>query len=331
MLSQSTSKLRVPCLDQDSNLTFDEGKSIDHQTVKSELKVAMEMQQIRRDQTRAIWKSMQHIDGLNIKSQKLQQLIDQSLIDSKIFQALLSIRILDDPSKHKSWLRAYNGELHDLPTNFIQALNMSAPQKFKARVADFNDNLFYDIQEKYGLKHLSNEETKQNKAINPDKILHSIIDYKQVLGSYLATESTTPQPPHVDFTWERLREFGQDLRLGFFPLTKDGMFLQVWLRNDDVKQSDIKGEIIFIPYGTLLTLPADTIHGGGFRTTTMDDGNDNHGNLRFHLYISCNGTRLSKNQTTNKYTEPGDKTKELADRYTDAPMMNKLMECLFVS
>ena len=119
------------------------------------------------------------------------------------------------------------------------------------------------------------------------------------------------------------------------------MFLQVWKRNDDRIHCDcIHGEIIFIPYGMMLTLPATTIHGGGFRSTRPIRDNrttgvhnkkqQNHGNLRFHLYLANGNTQLSKNQTTNKYTEPNDKTRELADRYVDSPMMKELCESLFV-
>lgn len=270
--------------------------------------------------------------------------------DTKIIQALSSIRILNDSTIHESWLDEHDGKLDTLPFHLIEALQQCAPENFHARVADFNDNLFYAMQEQYGLSHLLNlpckkkeqchqQEQCTSKIMHPDDILQTILHTKQFLGSYLATETTTPQPPHVDFTWERLEKHGDDLRIGFFPLTNDGMFLQIWSRDDNFQQRNIEGEIIFIPCGKLLTLPATTIHGGGFRTTTAktatitpesNSNNNDHGNLRFHLYVANNGAELSKNQTTNKYTEPGDKRKELADRYVNTPMMDELMKCLFV-
>lgn len=324
--------------------------------------------QRKRILTKAIW---------NVMKKKSKNLYSPSScndhftkIDPNIFQTLTSIRILDYDSltQHTSWLNTYNGEIYPLPMDFLHLLQQKAPTTFHARVADFNNNLFYDIQEQCGLKHLliqnNNDDdiivnnnnmtsiksdctsTSSSTCCNLDTTLTHILDSNTFLGSFLATESTTPQPPHVDFTWERLKQHGHNLRIGFFPLTQDGMFLQVWKRNDNFQCKDIQGEIIFIPFGTLLTLPSDTIHGGGFRTTPIicnnedDSDNDkynnashnhhiNHGNLRFHLYIAYNEAQLSKTQTTNKYTEPGDKTKELADRYIDAPAMKELRELLF--
>ena len=99
--------------------------------------------------------------------------------------------------------------------------------------------------------------------------------------------------------------------------------------------STIPGRVIFIPYGKLLVLPAHTIHGGGFRTTPITTTNqqqyqeEEDGNLRFHLYIARNQAKLPQHQT-NKYTEPNDKSKELSYRYVDSPLMNELLDCLFV-
>lgn len=315
-------------------------------------------QQSKKDQTRKIWHAMlkQGQIGVTTGAAFIDDNDDDINSNNSIIQALSTIRILNDPSSSPSserdtneqWLCRHDGKLDDLPIDLIQELRHYAPKEFHARVADFNDNLFYQMSEQYGLNHHLKERRSENirnnnAIVNPDEILHSILQSTQFLGSYLATETTTPQPPHVDFTWERLEEFGNDLRLGFFPLTMEGMFLQIWSRDDNLEHKDIKGELIYIPYGKLLTLPASVIHGGGFRTTPIlnmshchDYGSDNitdtdHGNLRFHLYIASNKAQLSKNQTTNKYTEPGDKRKELADRYTDAPMMDVLMKHLFVN
>ena len=54
---------------------------------------------------------------------------------------------------------------------------------------------------------------------------------KELLGSFLTTEKSVSQPPHVDYTWEILDRYSpEDLKVGFLPLTKEGMFLQVWPR-----------------------------------------------------------------------------------------------------
>lgn len=267
---------------------------------------------------------------------------------SKIFQALSRIRILDDNSSkgNLQWLKSYSGQLESLPLDFIQTLKEFAPT-FNARVADFNDNLFYDMQDQYGLNHLFQQPQIQKhksptiQTQNLDSVIQKTLQCDQFLGSFMSTESTIPQPAHVDFTWERLEESGQDLRIGFFPLTSDGMFLQCWQRNDDLEQRKIHGDLIFIPFGMVLTLPATTIHGGGFRSTPFNSRKSrnskermkedhSHGNLRFHLYMANNNTRLSKNQTTNKYTEPFDRRKELADRYVNSAVMGDLIGSLFV-
>jgi hypothetical protein len=129
----------------------------------------------------------------------------------------------------------------------------------------------------------------------------------------------------VDYTLEVLEEYGQNLQIGFFPLTREGMFLQVWQR-DDTSREQIEGEVIFVPFGKLLVVPAKTIHGGGFRTN-VDAAVV--GNLRFHLYLALKSTQLPSHQT-NKYTEPNDKTKELSRRYVDSPRMPDLLNYLFV-
>eukprot|EP00980_Cylindrotheca_fusiformis_P030732 scaffold25323_cov113-Cylindrotheca_fusiformis.AAC.1 len=125
------------------------------------------------------------------------------------------------------------------------------------------------MQSQRGLEHLG----------IPSHTLKEMLGAEEYLGSFLTTETSMPQPPHVDYTWQILDQYSRDdLKLGFFPLTSEGMFLQVWQRNDTMEE--IPGEIIFVPYGKLLVLPADTIHGGGYRTAPLDSGVN--GNLRFH-------------------------------------------------
>ncbi len=231
-------------------------------------------------------------------------------------ESFSSIRILNDTLGNRSWLRDYNGHLSDLPVDFLIKLENCAPATFSARVADFNENLFYKMQNQCGLEHL---------GLSSD-ILHENLGSTQFLVSFLSTETTTPQPPHVDFPWEFLEEHENNVDIGFFPLTKDGMFLQVWSRIDDRTVENIEGEVIYIPYGKLLTLPSGTIHGGGFRSTTNPS---DHGNLRAHLYISRNKKSLPDFQT-NKYTEPGDKRRELCERYVDCSSMQEMIQRLFV-
>jgi hypothetical protein len=221
-----------------------------------------------------------------------------------------------------------NGSLHDLPLDVLDKVqNDHAPPQFHARVADFNDNLWYEMQSQRGLQHLGLG------------VVHDLLQADEYLGSFLTTESSVPQPPHVDYKWEILEEdsstsSSSNLQIGFFPLTQHGMFLQVWPRNDDQHVTTIPGQVIYIPHGKLMVLPAHTIHGGGFRTTpalssSSSVSQQKGGNLRFHLYLARNEARLPTFQT-NKYTEPNDKTKELERRYVDAPSMDLLLEHFFV-
>lgn len=112
------------------------------------------------------------------------------------------------------------------------------------------------------------------------------------------------------------------------------MFLQVWptASCDADPAALVSGQIVYIPFGRILLLPASTIHGGGFRTTSLGDGAA-YGNLRFHLYVASGGegsTFLPLHQS-NKYTEPLDKATELSRRYVDSHHMPMLMRHLFVT
>ena len=241
-------------------------------------------------------------------------------------------------------LFAYIDSLFHAPFNLRVSFDNSTTNRRKyapnvnnmSTVADFNDNLCYHMQHERGLGHLGN--------LNSSNVeeLETILQANEYLGSFLTTKSSLPQPPHVDYPWEILEQHSDDqsLKIGFFPLTQEGMFLQIWPTIDPLYEDptrEVEGEIIFIPYGFLLTVPASTIHGGGFRTTKLCNQNDRSesqsenggGNLRFHLYIATNEASLPAHQT-NKYTEPSNKSKELSRRYVDSKHMKVLLENFFV-
>jgi hypothetical protein len=113
------------------------------------------------------------------------------------------------------------------------------------------------------------------------------------------------------------------------------MFLQVWptLPDDAEPSAIVDGQVVYIPYGKILMLPASTIHGGGFRTTRLND-TASHGNLRFHVYVATDGGQGTASlpiHQSNKYTEPLDKSAELSRRYVDSRHMPTLMRHLFVT
>jgi hypothetical protein len=84
---------------------------------------------------------------------------------------------------------------------------------------------------------------------------------------------TVPQRAHRDFTINTYKEqFPGQVYIGFMPITRDGMFLQVW-------NGPGEAQLIFIPYGNFLLLPGNTIHAGWMCTSV------HHRNHRLHFYI----------------------------------------------
>jgi hypothetical protein len=243
---------------------------------------------------------------------------------------------------------------------FVAALKRHTPA-FHATVADFNNNLSYAMQS----KNLSNlvaqdkHQTNQSKAALSPQDHNDHEDYTHSLqyqlthelnvtlsttiggggpveyqGSFMQTETTVPQPPHVDYEWDILQDpvERERLHLSFFSLTDQGMFLQVWptaqrtaTTNNDHHDEVVvvPGILLFIPLGSLLCMPSDTVHAGGFRSCPHTK------NLRFHLYVATHGATLPDHQN-NRYTEPNDHSRELAERYQNHPQIDQLCQILFV-
>jgi hypothetical protein len=101
---------------------------------------------------------------------------------------------------------------------------------------------------------------------------------KYIGGILRGPGKTTPQRSHHDFHHQVLKKYAGHLYIAFTPLTNDGYFIQVWPKD---KPNDVR--LLYIPYGAILILPGDTLHGGGFCTSEKSM------NLRFHLYIYVHG------------------------------------------
>jgi hypothetical protein len=84
---------------------------------------------------------------------------------------------------------------------------------------------------------------------------------------------TVPQRAHRDFKLKTYNEqFPGQVYIGFMPITRDGMFLQVWNGPGESK-------LVFVPHGNFLLLPGKTIHAGWMCTSPL------HHNYRLHFYI----------------------------------------------
>jgi len=268
----------------------------------------------------AIMKSTRSVDLKELKTTTFLHLIEA--IESTI------VIMEDENDAAQELLESFNGKICGTSDSLIDELKRRSPKKFTAKVGDFNDNLEYAMQNGRGL--LSGDENRNDN----EHFKKLIIDFESSLrialdcgdkeisyqGSFLHTEKTMPQPAHVDFTWETLELQKENLFLAFFPLTRDGMFLQVWKEVGSQEETSY-GKVVFIPYGKMLILPSDTIHGGGFKSSY-------NGNLRYHLYIAIRGTSLPTFQN-NKYTEKHNRGLDMSDRFKDALGLNELVGSIF--
>ena len=250
----------------------------------------------------------------------------------------------------QSLLKAHNGHLVDVGPYLIEGLRNKAPQQLAARVGDYNENLFYEMQDTdkdiSGIVMDSGGEEHYNEKPSDEQLLQDEIERFEASicsslqqnnltyrGSFMRTESTMYQPAHVDYEWQILQEYVKKLFLAFFPLTEEGAYLQLWQDESSKEEDDdkpiVEGTVVFIPYGKMLIVPSDTIHGGGFKRGSS-------GNLRFHLYIALEEEEIRKeNDITlldhpmNKYTEKHDRRRELCERFVDAKGLEDLLGVYF--
>ena len=119
---------------------------------------------------------------------------------------------------------------------------------------------------------------------------------------YLFTKNHhTVQKPHVDY--QRRTQMMTNW-IGFVPVTKSGMFIEVWPSRPKPEEIQAKiggvmvdkrmpGSIVFVPYGIALLVRGDTVHAGGMH---CDSFNNPYGNPRLHIYIK-NKTQDVTNET----------------------------------
>jgi hypothetical protein len=110
-------------------------------------------------------------------------------------------------------------------------------------------------------------------------------------GVLRSRPGTVPQRAHRDFNRKTYRDkFPGQVYIGFMPITSDGMFLQVWNGPGPAK-------LVFIPYGTFLLLPGDTIHAGWMCTSLSQF------NYRLHFYILVSKTPHEFTRKENLFFE----------------------------
>jgi hypothetical protein len=92
-------------------------------------------------------------------------------------------------------------------------------------------------------------------------------------GALRSPIGAVPQRAHTDFSPETYKEkFPGQVFIGFMPVTRDSMFLQVWNGPGEAK-------LLFIPRGKFLLLPGKTVHAGWMCTSPRNF------NRRLHFYI----------------------------------------------
>jgi hypothetical protein len=116
------------------------------------------------------------------------------------------------------------------------------------------------------------------------------------------------QKPHVDY---KRRKQMMSNWIGFVPLTRNGMFIEVWPRRptrtetrDKVKgvwvDKRLQGSIVYIPYGVALLVRGDTVHAGGMH---CDSFNNPYGNPRLHIYIKNKALDVTNETNGNRWND----------------------------
>jgi hypothetical protein len=124
---------------------------------------------------------------------------------------------------------------------------------------------------------------------------------------YLFTKNNhTVQKPHVDYG--RRKQMMTNW-IGFVPLTRTGMFIEVWPGRpsrtatlDEVTKVDkrLQGSIVYVPYGVALLVRGDTVHAGGMHCDSL---NNPYGNPRLHIYIKNKAVDVTSATNGNRWRD----------------------------
>ena len=106
-----------------------------------------------------------------------------------------------------------------------------------------------------------------------------------------------PQKPHIGFMDKDLPK-----ELYFYnaiiPLTSKGSYLEVWNHPIKDKTEPSEGQVVHIPYGSILIIEQDTVHAGAFKPEFV------LGYERIGFHINRNSGKTSLPATQNiKYRD----------------------------
>lgn len=133
-------------------------------------------------------------------------------------------------------------------------------------------------------------------------------DQPTIAVNYMYTEDADAiyqkqQMPHTDSTRKVLKELFADGPLpynGICPLQPNGSYMTLWSQIDihggEIGGPQERGQLIFIPHGKILMLPANVVHCGGYNSRMSN------GNLRLHIYAYPGGKVINIDSTNEYYS-----------------------------
>jgi len=212
----------------------------------------------------------------HVTKYKLRQIVHQNVVRSI--------------NHHSEWVQnTFNGSVIALPPSLLEMLSVLQERGRR--------NSGYDTVQSESVRHDATLRPKrvQFRKIEPERstdkasyttvqkyikpivanTLGVLLNDLELMASFLRSLGYAPQAAHFDYPEHVLQKNGRGIYLGLTPLTENGAYLQVWDRN----ARGSPGHVVFIPFGFILMLPGDTVHGGGFHQCfqSLD--------LRLHLYI----------------------------------------------
>lgn len=215
-------------------------------------------------------------------------------------------------TSHIQWIKHLDGKIIDINVNFLSMVARAAPSKrsrTKWSSIGISRNIKNYIHHKGQWYDYCNNEGYQieYETAFKEQVLVGLgfkgFEYK---ASYLLSMKEDIQEPHIDYEWGPLKSNKGKLYVFFFPLTHEGMQLQIWdYWNLKGSQEGRFGEKVFIPYGVGVLLPGHIVHAGGFMSGVQ-------GNVRAHIYIGFDNAILPVKEYTN-YNEGSDGNKSGPD------------------